>query len=487
MRVLFATSEIAPWVKTGGLGDVSAALPHALRNAGLDVRVLVPNYPALEEAFPGRRLLAEIPFPGGSLAPARLLGAESPAGLPLLLLDCPVYYARPGSPYVEAGGRDWPDNAVRFGLLSKVAALLASRHSPLSWQPDVLHCNDWQTGLAPAYLRYGLQQRAATLMAVHNVAFQGVFPAHAMPQVDLAWRAFVFDGVEYHGHLSFLKAGLQTADWISTVSPTYAREIQTPEFGYGLEGLLCHRAAQMTGILNGIDAALWDPASDRHLARQYGPDDLAGKAQNKRELQAHLGLPERADAPLFGAVSRLTHQKGLDMLVALADELVERDLQLVVVGTGEPGLEQSFAALSETHPEHIASFIGFDERLAHLTEAGADVFLMPSRFEPCGLNQMYSLRYGTPPVVRHTGGLADTVVDCTPQSLADDSASGFAFTEATPSALLGAIDRACAALGDPALWRRLQRNGMRRDFSWDTAAGQYAAIYERIVAQPPRA
>ncbi|MFA6441755.1 MAG: glycogen synthase GlgA, partial [Sterolibacterium sp.] len=406
LKILFATSEIAPWVKTGGLGDVAAALPPALRQKGVDLRVLVPRYPALAQAFPDAPVIAELPSLGGALPPSKLCATVTPDGTPLLLLDCPALYERPGNPYLGGDGRDRPDNRIRFGLLSRVAALLASADNPLAWRPDLLHCNDWQTALAPAYLNYlgAPGARAATLLTVHNLAFQGLFGQSALSELGLPPRAWAIDGVEYHSYLSFLKAGLQHADWITTVSPAYAREIQTDAEGMGLAGLLRWRGACLSGILNGIDTDIWNPAADPNLASGYDAAHLAKKAANKTALQRRLGLAQGNDMPLLGVVSRFTEQKGLDLLPPLVEELAALPVQLAVLGNGERQLEEAIAAMAARHSDQFAVHIGFDEGLAHKIEAGADIFLMPSRFEPCGLNQMYSLRYGTPPLVRATGG-----------------------------------------------------------------------------------
>ena len=469
-RVLFVTSEIAPWQKTGGLGDISAALPTALAAAGVDVRVLIPAYPALRLAFPEARVIAEIAPPGGRLPGARILEAATAEGVPLLLLDCPACFDRPGGPYQTPQGRDWPDNPLRFGLLSRIAALLASSTSPLPWRPDILHCNDWQSGLGPAYLHYlHGDDDVATVMTIHNLAFQGLFPAQILSELGLPKAAFVFDGVEFYGHLSFLKAGLQFADRITTVSPTYAQEIQQAELGFGLEGLLRYRSADLTGILNGVEAS-WNPASDTLLAQRYDARHLARKEANRQTLRTELGLADDAASPLLAVVSRLTHQKGMDLVLAIADELFAESAQLAVLGNGERAFETAFRTLAARHPGRIAAVIGFNERLAHRIEAGADIFLMPSRFEPCGLTQLYSLRYGTPPVVRATGGLADTVVDCTPQTLSSGSANGFTFEAPDAASLLAASRRAIAAWQQRKLWRRLQKNGMAADFSWAKAA-----------------
>ena len=480
LRILFATSEMAPWVKTGGLGDVAAALPAALRAAGHDVRVLLPFYPALRAAFPAAAPLAVVPPAAPGLPPALLLGAEADC-LPLILVDCPALFDRPGNPYLDAHGRDWPDNGLRFGLFSRVAARLGQPGSPLAWQPDVVNAHDWQSALAPAFLHY--EGGAASVVTIHNIAFQGCFAPDLRTTLGLPEAAWRFDGVEYHGQLSFLKAGLQLATLISTVSPTYAREIRDEAFGYGLAPLLRHRADDLRGILNGIDTDLWNPATDPALAAPYAAGRLAAKRDNKAALQAGMGLDPATDRPLFGVVSRLTHQKGLDLVLTLGEGITRLPAQLVVLGNGEKELEAGFRELAARHPGQVAVRIGFDEGLAHRIEAGADAFLMPSRFEPCGLNQMYSLRYGTPPIVRATGGLADTVVDAGPATLADGSANGFVVAGDTAHDLWLALERAAASWRDRALWRRLQQNGMRRDLSWKHAARDYITLYRDAIAR----
>ena len=481
LAILFATSEMAPWVKTGGLGDVAAALPAALRRAGHDLRVLMPYYPALAAAFPEAAVVAEIPQLSPQLPAARLRLAVVDE-LPLLLIDCPALYARPGNPYRDAQGHDWPDNVWRFGLLSRVAALLGQAGNPYGWQADVVHANDWQTALAPAWLHY--EGGAASVVTVHNIAFQGCFGRDSLAGLGLPEHAWRFDGVEYHGTLSFLKAGLQLASQISTVSTTYAREIQDEHFGYGLAPLLRHRASALRGILNGVDTDIWNPADDPAIAAPYAANRLAAKRTNKAALQAEMGLRPDDDRPLFGVISRLTQQKGLDLLLTIADGLPHLPAQLVVLGSGDKAMEAGYRELADRYPGEIAVRIGFDEGLAHRIEAGADCFVMPSRFEPCGLNQMYSLRYGTPPIVRATGGLADTVVDVSDETLADKTANGFVLDSDTPHALWVAMTRVVEAWQDRRLWQRIQQNGMRRDFSWKHAANDYLNLYRDTLAQP---
>jgi len=451
MRVLFTTPECAPLAKTGGLGDVSAALPAALRALGHEVDILLPAYAEVLDKARDAAEAARFTELGFEV---RLLRKDH-----LRLIDCPPLYQREGTPYQDPGGQDWPDNALRFGLLCKVAARLAPQY-------EVLHCNDWPAALAPVFLA-----EKKTLLTIHNLAFQGNFERAWLARLGLPEALFSIDGLEFHARMSFLKGGIVHAGAINTVSPTYAREIQTEELGCGMDGLLRSRRAALSGILNGIDADVWDPATDAHLAQRYDVSSLDEKKANKEALQRRLNL-EISDELVVGFIGRLTHQKGADLIAAAAAELAALPAQLAVLGRGEREIEGALAAVAARHPGRIAVAIGFNEPLAHLIEAGADVFLMPSRFEPCGLNQMYSQRYGTPPVARATGGLVDTV---------KDGESGFLFERAESSALAAAVRRAAAARREPRRWREIQQAGMRRDFSWRAAALQYADLYSRLA------
>jgi starch synthase len=466
-RVLFVAPECAPLTKTGGLGDVAAALPAALRALGVDVKVLLPAYGAL----PGREV-ATMELLGKRV---RILESALPSGVPLYLLDCPELYIRNGGPYQTGEGEDWPDNALRFGLLSRAAALLAGAASPLDWRPDVVHCNDWPTALAPVYLQRE-DDPAASLLTVHNLAFQGLFEPAVLAQLALPQSDFSLQKLEFYGRLSFLKGGLACADALTTVSPTYAGEIQAEAQGCGLDGLLRERRADLSGILNGIDTAIWDPGSDPLIAANYDAAALDAKRANKAALQQRMELRVDADVPLLGMVGRLTHQKGIDLVIAAAADLVGLPAQLVVLGKGDRAHEHALKALAGRYPGQVAVAAGFNEELAHLIEAGADVFLMPSRFEPCGLNQMYSQRYGTPPVAHATGGLSDTVID---------GETGFLFDPPERAALLAAVRRALAARGDARRWRAIQRAGMARDFSWAEPARRYADLYLRLASRQP--
>jgi starch synthase len=482
MNILFVTPECAPYVKTGGLGDVSAALPATLASLGHDVRVLLPAYRGMKvsgEIGDGIELPPYGPWPAAQLVPVKV---ES--GVTLLLLACPSLYQRPGGPYVDATGHDYHDNAVRFGMLSRIAALLAGAHSPLhGWQADVVHCNDWPTALVPLYLAHTRlvsphEHVAASVLTIHNLAFQGVFPMASAEVLGVPpqWRGM--DGVEFWGDLSMLKAGIQFADAITTVSPSYASEIQTPEHGAGFDGILRARAAHLTGILNGIDTRLWDPEHDALLPHHFSRTNMTGKARCKAALQARMALPADKTAPVFAVVSRLTAQKGIDLVIAALPRLVDARAQLVVLGQGDPKLQQALRDACERHPKQVAVRLGFDEALAHLIEAGSDVFLMPSRFEPCGLNQMYSQAYGTPPIVAPVGGLLDSVTDAN----ADPAkGTGFVMTGADAPGLEDAIARALRACREPRTWKRIQGNGMARHFGWEESAQRYVQVYERAM------
>ena len=481
MRVLHAAAELFPWVKTGGLGDVIAALPPALAALDVDVRLVLPGFTAFLDALP----LTEIarlrtPFADERV---RIALAELPdSGVRAYLVDHPAFYDRPGSPYADPDGRDWPDNHRRFALLGWAAAALAQGADP-AWRPDILHAHDWHAGLAPAYLRAAAAPMRS-IFTVHNLAYQGFFPAAAFADLALPSSFFAIDGVEFYGGVSFLKAGLFYADRLTTVSPTYAREIQTPAFGAGLDGLLRSRAGVLTGILNGVDPTIWSPENDPLLPRQYGPDDAAaGKADAKKILQRRLALEEIPDRPLFGAVTRLSPQKGFDLLLVALPEFIAGGGSLVLLGSGDADLEAGFAAAAISNTGRVGIVIGYDEALSHLIMAGADVILVPSRFEPCGLTQLYALRYGALPLVRRTGGLADTVVDANAVTLAEGSATGFAFDEESSEALLETAGRAVALYADRASWQRVMRQAMTRDFSWDAAARQYKALYTRLTAR----
>lgn len=481
-RVLFVASECAGLVKTGGLADVVAALPKALADRGIDVRVLLPGYPqvmtAVADARERVRLAAFAGFPG-----ARLLEAMLPIGVRGYIIDSPELYARGAGPYQDENGHDWPDNARRFGLLGRVGALLAMNSAPLAWRPDVVHAHDWQAGLAPAYLAVNRNRHAASVVTIHNLAFPGLFDPSWLERLGLPASSYSMYGVEYYGHVSFLKAALYYADAITTVSPTYAREIQSRPLGMGFEGLLTARSGDLVGILNGIDEGTWNPRTDPFIAARFSSSSLWRKARNTHALQEAFALAPRKDVPVIGIISRLTQQKGVDLVAAMAERIVALPAQMVVLGEGERDLEAALAQVAHRHPESIGVQIRFDEALAHLIEAGADAFLMPSRFEPCGMNQMYSQRYGTPPIVHATGGLADSVIDCDAGTLAAGTASGFTFAEPTQESMFAAIERCVAVWRDERAWRRLQKCAMAREFGWGLSAAEYAGLYARVTAK----
>ena len=480
LRVLSVASEVFPLIKTGGLADVVGALPPALAKERVAMRTLVPGYPAVIEAL--RHAEAVHSFPALHGGPARLLAANV-AGLDLLVLDAPHLYARPGGPYVGADGREWPDNAFRFAALGAAAAEIG-RGCIATFIPDVVHAHDWQAGLAPAYLNYGGTSRPRTVMTVHNLAFQGQYPASLLAELDLPQRAYTMDGVEYFGTIGFLKAGIALADRITTVSPNYAAEIRTPEFGMGLDGLLRHRSAVLTGILNGIDTDRWNPGTDPHLPARFDAKHLSRRAENKSALQARMGLATDPALPLFGVVGRLTWQKGMDLLLDVLPGLLDLGAQFVLVGSGEGSIEAGFAGAAQRDPQRMAANIGYDEALAHLVQGAADALVMPSRFEPCGLTQQCALRYGTVPVVARVGGLSDTVVDANEMALAAGAGTGILFAPVTHDALAQALERTVRLWHQHATWHRLQLHAMAVDVGWGRPAKHYAKMYRELAGHP---
>lgn len=484
------TSECYPLVKTGGLADVAGALPLALAPLGVDTRVLLPAYPGVREQLTGARKIAALPdLFGGAGA---LVAGTTADGLHVWLVDAPHLYARKGGgPYLGPDGTDWPDNHLRFAALSWVGAQIALG-TVGNWRPDVVHLHDWQAALTAAYLHAARTAPVAkgaarpvvppSLLTIHNLAFQGVFPHSVSAELKLPKTAFSYDGMEYWGNVSYLKAAVQWCDRLGTVSPTYAREILTREQGMGFDGLLQLRADRLTGIVNGIDDHQWDPATDPHIASPYSARRLAAKAFNKAALQVELGLHVRTDVPLFCVVSRLTTQKGLDLLLDAMPALHARGAQLAVLGTGDRDMQDAFRRLAETHHGQVSTVIGFDEAMSHRFQAGADAIVVPSRFEPCGLTQLYGLRYGTLPVVARVGGLADTVIDANEAALRDGVATGFQFSPVDAQQLGVALDRACALFADTLAWQRVQKRAMTREVGWAVAAGAYLDQYERLLA-----
>lgn len=482
--ILLASSEAHPLIKTGGLADVAGSLPAALRELGEDARLIIPAYPGAVKRLREPHTLCELRVPG-SRGPVRILGGRLPdSEVPTYLVDAPEHFCREGNPYTDMSGRDWGDNAERFLLFCRVVARIGQGLSALDWRPQVIHCNDWQTGLVPVLLREQPGQRPAVVFTIHNLAYQGLFDRATFDRLRLPTELWSLHGLEFHHLLSFIKGGILFADRVNTVSPTYAEEVKTPRFGCGLDGLLRDLGGRFQGILNGIDYRTWDPASDPHIAQHYDADSLHLKVENKLALQREAGLPRNERALVFGYIGRLVEQKGVDLILGILPRLlVHPDTQLVLQGAGNPAIEEAVLAAAERHPDKVATFIGYDEGRAHRIEAGADTFLMPSRFEPCGLNQLYSLRYGTVPIVHHTGGLADTVRHAHPERIEDGTATGFTFEPANADALWHTVREAHLLYRErPDLWQRLAINGMRGDFSWESSARHYQRLYAAAVS-----
>jgi len=481
MKVLNVAAEAFPLVKTGGLADVVGALPQALAKAGADVRLLLPGLPPILAGIQEQVVVCEI---GAAFGAGRvtLRRGVLPPSLPVYVVDAPYLFDRAGSPYLAADGSEWPDNLQRFALLGWVAAHIAAGELDRDWKPDILHAHDWHAAMSCAYVAARPGNTVATVYTVHNLAYQGLFEPADFHLLNLPSRFMAPAGLEFHGQFSFMKAGLKYASRITTVSPNYAREICSPEFGNGLDGVIRARGRDVSGILNGVDPAVWDPSTDANIPERYTSANLAGKARNKAALQKALGLRVDDRTPLFAVVSRLTPQKGLDLVLAALSGLLADGAQLAVQGSGDMPLEQAFTRAQANYPGRVAVRLGYDEAFAHQMIAGADAMLVPSRFEPCGLTQLYSLRYGTVPVVRRVGGLVDTVVDASDEALELDTATGFMFGPATPEALAGTITRAIHMYQQPAAWTRLMRRGMAQNFSWQPVAEQYLTLYREAVS-----
>lgn len=488
MRILFVTSEAFPLIKTGGLADVSGSLPAALQDINADVRILIPGYPAVLNKLANPRFLTTISNLPNVGAVNLIIGEMPETKVPVMAIESVGLYQRDGGPYVDATGKDWEDNPTRFGILSLVAAILSDEKSPLAdWVPDITHCNDWQTGLTPAFMHFMSARRtqmkqAKSVLSIHNLAFQGCYGAEWVGRLGLPADSYQINGVEYYGQLSFLKAGIFYADGLSTVSPNYAKEIQTEAYGFGMQGLLTARGKEIHGILNGLDTQEWNPATDPYLAKHYDVNNLDGKQAVKQALQNKLGLKVQAETPLLGVVSRLTYQKGLDMLLSCAEALIkEHNCQLALLGSGDTNFEQGYRELAKRFPNQVSVTIGYNEELSHQIMAGCDIFIMPSRFEPCGLNQMYGLRYGTPPIVTNTGGLADSVHDCNEINLKNKTATGFVMPKADPKALVSAIARALSFYQDESKWKSIKENGMRQNLDWTKSAKAYLTMYQALL------
>lgn len=492
MQVLSVTSEFFPLIKTGGLADVAGALPAALAAqptakaaAPIVMRTLLPGYPQVMDGLkktdrsdPAAAIASLDDVFGG---PAKLLSVTTPDGADLIVIDAPHLYDRPGNPYLNAEGKDWPDNHLRFAALSWIAAQIGQGLIK-GWRPDLIHGHDWQAGLTPVYLSSGASS-PATVITIHNLAFQGVFPASLLSVLKLPPSSFTIDGLEFWGKISFLKGGLRYADHLTTVSPTYAREICTPAFGMGLDGVLRERRHRLTGITNGIDDSIWNPADDPNIKQPYSSRKLKAKATNKTALQTRFNLVADPAAPLFCVISRLTAQKGLDLLLETLPALLANGGQLALLGSGDELLEASFKKVAQDNPGRIGVVIGYDEQLSHQLQAGADAILIPSRFEPCGLTQLYGLRYGTLPIVARVGGLADTVIDANQAALLDRVATGIQFSPDSVTELGTALQRACDLFTDQQRWQAVQRRAMSREVNWSLPAKAYADLYHRLC--PP--
>jgi starch synthase len=483
MRVLHICSEIYPLLKTGGLADVTGALPSAQSVQGCDARVLVPGFPALRAGILEQTLVAELAPMFGAPSIRLYRGVVPGSGIVAYLIDAPALYQRSGNPYADGNNHAYADNHLRFALLGWIAVRLAEGLDQ-AWRPQILHGHDWHAGLAPAYLKAVEQatgrRLAGSVQTIHNLAYQGNFPSHVFGYLHLPAHFFDINGIEFHGQCSFLKAGLFFADKITTVSPTYAREIQQSEQGCGMDGLLRARVHDLAGILNGVDDAVWNPARDTLIAKQYDFRDLSGKLACRTALQREAGLPVRQDGPLFCIVSRLTEQKGLHLVLAALPEIVQRGGQFMLLGSGDAALETAFQASAAAHPQSVAVRIGYDEQLSHRLIGGSDVILVPSRFEPCGLTQLYGLKYGTLPLVRKVGGLADTVVDSSLENIHDGLATGFVFESFDEAGISAALRRAFALHERQADWMAVQQRAMQQHFDWDAAAAQYIAMYQQI-------
>ncbi len=476
MRILHVASEAYPFMKTGGLADVCASLPRAQARLGHDVRVLIPAYRAATAKLRAPKTIADVQLSGLPGDVRVLETGMQDSTSKVWLVDYGPAFDRDGNPYLDDTGIAWRDNAERFLLLCRTAVSIVHEPALFGWRPDVVHCHDWQAGMVAPLIDD--DQDIVKIFTVHNLSYQGIFPRATFTSLGLNEELWAMDGIEYLDQMSFIKGGIVFSDWITTVSPTYAREIQTSELGCGLEGLLQHRSDRLMGILNGIDYDEWDPNTDPHIDYHYTADTLHGKLRNKVACMERWSLHRSDNAPLFGFVGRLVEQKGIDLLIAALPELLAHGFPFVVLGTGDPELERKLQAIGRAHPERIHVRIGYDEKMSHQIEAAADIFVMPSRFEPCGLNQMYSMHYGTVPVVSQTGGLTDTVVPAAPQTLADKTATGFSFTELTAEGLGAAIRQSVELFDNKERWGAIMRTGMTRDFSWRRSALAYLDLYQ---------
>jgi starch synthase len=474
LKILYVAAEAYPLVKTGGLGDVAGSLPPALRKLGVDIQVLLPAYESIRDRIPSLRNGPSLGEPLAGHATQLQYGCLGETDVPVVLVDCPTLFARSGSPYQDRTGHDWLDNHLRFAMLCRVAALLGMNGQIMGWQPDLVHANDWHTGLVPLMMRSATHHTTKSMLTIHNLAYQGLFPMSALDDLKAEIPPHLFDSIEFWGKLSFLKAGIANADCVTTVSPTYAREITQSRNGCGLDGVINARSTHVVGIINGIDDDMWNPATDGLISKNYDTQHLDEKVRNKEDLRRLMGLPPHSDRPLVSVVSRLVDQKGIDVILNAVSELLDAGVDLAILGTGEAALEKAALAAAAARPDRIAVRIAYDESLSHLMIAGSDMLLMPSRFEPCGLTQLYAQRYGTLPVVHGVGGLHDTV---------QDDRDGFTFDTLSPTALVRAVRRACEFWRDTVAWRYLQVQAMNKKTGWSECATQYRNLYASVIGR----
>ena len=485
LKILFSSSEAFPLIKTGGLADVSSGLPQAIKKLGHDIRIILPAYKHIIDEFPHEEIFTQ----SINNYQVRLLSTQLPnsniksggtTDVTVWLVDIPELYYRNGGPYSSPDGNDWPDNAERFAMFSRVVSQIAINQVGINWQPDVVHCNDWQTGLVPAFLSLE-DKRPSSVFTIHNMAYLGLFSHQTFLQLGLPENWWAWNMMEFHHHLSFIKGGLIFADQINTVSPTYAEQIKTAEYGYGMEGLLNYRSHLLSGILNGVDYQQWDPQSDPLIEKNYSINTLSDKKANKQAVQRHFELPVSDECMLIGVVGRMVEQKGYDLILQALPEITKRKVQVVILGSGDSHLEHALLNSMDDHDNQVSIIIGYDEKIAHLIEAGADMFMMPSRFEPCGLNQFYSLKYGTIPFVNNTGGLADSVVNVTSETALNGTATGFKMSNATLESFLETFENAINVFQSPKAWEQIMKNGMNKDFSWEKSAKKYVDLYHKSI------
>ncbi len=481
LKILYCTPEVTPFSKTGGLGDVAGSLPKALAATGCDVRIITPKYSGINEStYKLKKVIDNISFKIGTRSEAGTLyeGKLPGSKVPVYFVSCSKYFNR--KELYQENGKDYEDNIERFSFFSMMVLHSLEK---LGWQPDVIHCNDWQTALIPVYLKTVLKSgNTGTLFTIHNLGYQGQFNMDKLPLTGLNWNLFKINGLEYYGKINLLKGGIIFSDIVTTVSPSYSREIQTKEYGYGLEGVLQERSKDLYGIINGVDYDEWDPSQDNHLSVKYSIKSIGRKKTCKKDLQKNCGLPV-ADKPLIGIVSRLDDHKGYDILAEIMDELMHLDIQMVMLGTGKAKYQDLFKKFKENYPDKLSVNLFFDNTLAHKIEAGSDLFLIPSKYEPCGLSQLYSFKYGTVPVAHKTGGLADTITDFIPSAIDDNITTGFLFSHYSPDDLLKAVLLSLYVYEDKKTWKKLITAGMKSDFSWKQPAKEYVRLYEKALKQ----